>query len=258
MKTICRLVVRAICMFNASTMLLSTGPGASSARAQVYDVREVNGRDTPTAVFDINQYGDAVGFYALNQIPPTGTAALFRGNQSIDLNTLIDPTSGWRLLAATRIRDDGQIAGYGLHNGQMRGFVLTPLRGGMLAVAPDRLTLSAISVTSKATQNLVLRNAGSAPLSARTTSLAGYYFIVHPPPGVSVGSGPFDLFLRPGESKTLVVEFWPSRPGIPPATRSTYTTTLDIYSSSQQHITIPLTGYIGSKVLPAPDAGPRQ
>lgn len=44
-----------------------------------------------------------------------------------DLNTLIDQTTDWTLLSAYDINDSGQIVGYGLYQGTMQGFVLTPV-----------------------------------------------------------------------------------------------------------------------------------
>jgi probable HAF family extracellular repeat protein len=44
-----------------------------------------------------------------------------------DLNSLIDPNSGWMLQAVGGINDQGQIAGYGLTNGQFHAFLLTPI-----------------------------------------------------------------------------------------------------------------------------------
>ena len=45
----------------------------------------------------------------------------------IDLNTLIDPLSGWELLDADAINDAGQITGQGLINDEYHAFLLTPL-----------------------------------------------------------------------------------------------------------------------------------
>jgi probable HAF family extracellular repeat protein len=44
----------------------------------------------------------------------------------LDLNELISPFEGWELTDARAINDAGQIAGYGLHNGFRRAFVLSP------------------------------------------------------------------------------------------------------------------------------------
>jgi probable HAF family extracellular repeat protein len=45
----------------------------------------------------------------------------------VDLNTLIDPQSGWLLKEAQSINDRGQIVGNGLVNGRDHGFLLTPI-----------------------------------------------------------------------------------------------------------------------------------
>ncbi len=44
----------------------------------------------------------------------------------VDLNTRIDPSSGWTLTSATGINDQGFITGVGQINGQDRAFLLTP------------------------------------------------------------------------------------------------------------------------------------
>lgn len=43
-----------------------------------------------------------------------------------DLNDLIDSGSGWVLVEARDISDEGYITGYGLYNGQTRAFLLVP------------------------------------------------------------------------------------------------------------------------------------
>jgi probable HAF family extracellular repeat protein len=43
-----------------------------------------------------------------------------------DLNTLLPPDSGWQLEYAFAINDNGQIAGQGIINGEIHGFLLTP------------------------------------------------------------------------------------------------------------------------------------
>ena len=53
------------------------------------------------------------------------SACLWQGGQPTDLNAHIsDPA--WQLAAANSINDVGQIAGFGLFNGELRGFLLTP------------------------------------------------------------------------------------------------------------------------------------
>ena len=45
----------------------------------------------------------------------------------VDLNTLIDPFSGWELLDADDINDIGQITGQGMIDGEYHAFLLTPI-----------------------------------------------------------------------------------------------------------------------------------
>jgi probable HAF family extracellular repeat protein len=49
------------------------------------------------------------------------------GSGMLDLNTLIDPLSGWQLLDAAEINDAGQITGQGLIGGQYRAYLLNPI-----------------------------------------------------------------------------------------------------------------------------------
>src|SRR5205085_5111100 len=51
--------------------------------------------------------------------------AIINGRMT-DLNKLIPTGSGWVLDEAYAINDAGQIVGYGEHNKQTRGFLLTP------------------------------------------------------------------------------------------------------------------------------------
>jgi probable HAF family extracellular repeat protein len=48
-------------------------------------------------------------------------------NGMVDLNSLIDPMSGWILNQATAINESGQITGSGMIDGEMHAFVLTPV-----------------------------------------------------------------------------------------------------------------------------------
>jgi len=45
----------------------------------------------------------------------------------IDLNTLIPAGSGWTLQVGTAMNDNGQITGYGIINGELHAFLLTPV-----------------------------------------------------------------------------------------------------------------------------------
>ncbi len=58
----------------------------------------------------------------------TSRAFVYRRGRMTDLNALIPARSGWTLEAAAGINDRGQIVGHGLHHGQERAFLLTPVR----------------------------------------------------------------------------------------------------------------------------------
>jgi probable HAF family extracellular repeat protein len=79
----------------------------------------------------INTRGDIVGsIYTIDSetkaVGEAGAILYTAENGLRNLNTLIDPTSGWLLYAAYDINDFGQIIGFGLVNGVTRGFRLTP------------------------------------------------------------------------------------------------------------------------------------
>ncbi|MEO0452575.1 MAG: hypothetical protein AAFY98_00380 [Verrucomicrobiota bacterium] len=54
-------------------------------------------------------------------------AFLWDGQTLLNLNDLIDTESGWVLLRAEDINDQGWITGYGIKDGDVRGFLLKPL-----------------------------------------------------------------------------------------------------------------------------------
>lgn len=58
----------------------------------------------------------------------TSRAFVYSGGRMQDLNALIPAHSGWTLEKAAGINDRGQIVGQGLHHGQERAFLLTPVR----------------------------------------------------------------------------------------------------------------------------------
>lgn len=70
---------------------------------------------------DINNAGQVVGLY--NGFNPF----LWADGVFADLNDLMPPDSGWQLVMAQGINDQGQIAGWGFLNGQGRAFLMTPI-----------------------------------------------------------------------------------------------------------------------------------
>jgi probable HAF family extracellular repeat protein len=105
----------------------------------------------------INTSGDVVGTRGQSQkraVRYTDAAGLQ------DLNTLIDPSSGWVLLGANDINDAGQIVGYGFNNltGQTHGVRLWP-RSGPLPCTSN--CLRSTSITLRAGEPPVVKGAVS-------------------------------------------------------------------------------------------------
>ena len=73
----------------------------------------------------INDSGDVVGQLGVGG--ETTSAFLFTQNTIYDLNTLLVGGNGWTLSLAWDINNLGQIVGWGLLDGKVRGFVLTPV-----------------------------------------------------------------------------------------------------------------------------------
>lgn len=81
---------------------------------------------TVSSAYGINAGGQVVG----NSLTPAGAYHAFlymSGAGMVDLNSLIDPQSGWELDNAKAINDAGQITGIGTIGGQSRAFLLTPV-----------------------------------------------------------------------------------------------------------------------------------
>ena len=73
----------------------------------------------------VNSAGTEIVGYAGDQVPH---AFLYSRGSMKDLNRLIPRDSGWTLSLATGVDDTGLIAGYGLHDGSQRAFLLVPRR----------------------------------------------------------------------------------------------------------------------------------
>jgi uncharacterized membrane protein len=79
----------------------------------------------PPCCNTINNNGEIVGF-SVDGTTFNETAVVWQGNAWVALNTLIPKDSGWYLQCAQGINDAGQISGFGLINGEVHGFLLTP------------------------------------------------------------------------------------------------------------------------------------
>jgi probable HAF family extracellular repeat protein len=75
----------------------------------------------------INASGQVVGSSYLTGDAAEHAFLYTSGNGMVDLNSLIDPLSGWKLLEARGINDAGQISGHGLFSGRLGAFLLTPV-----------------------------------------------------------------------------------------------------------------------------------
>jgi probable HAF family extracellular repeat protein len=80
---------------------------------------------TNSQAFGINTLGQTVGFANTTSEAEHAFFADVTG-PLVDLNTLIDPASGWELNSAHGINDSRQIAGEGVIFGQTHAFLLTP------------------------------------------------------------------------------------------------------------------------------------
>jgi probable HAF family extracellular repeat protein len=78
--------------------------------------------------YNIGAGGQVVGASEVDITSDDTHAFLYTsGSGLVDLNTLIDPLSGWELLDAADINDAGQITGQGLIGGQYHAYLLTPI-----------------------------------------------------------------------------------------------------------------------------------
>jgi probable HAF family extracellular repeat protein len=79
-----------------------------------------------TRATSINASGDVVGFNS--DFNGHDHAFIYRDGTMVDLNTMIDPATGWTLQFANCINDSGQIVGEGVDaSGHTAAFLLTPI-----------------------------------------------------------------------------------------------------------------------------------
>lgn len=131
--------------------------GMQNHRAFLYRYRENVVRDLDAALpapmrrhgpgvhseaHDINNRGQIVGEAGTGlALDPLGqVAVLWEGNAAArDLNEMIPPGSGWKLLAARGIDDAGRIWGEALCDGEPRRFLLTPAPAASVTGSSSRL-----------------------------------------------------------------------------------------------------------------------
>jgi len=85
------------------------------------------GDDPFGCAWAINNRGQIVGFSGVDYIDvSTAHALLWENGTMNNLQDQIPADSGWVLRQALGINDQGQIAGFGVHEGKIRAFLLTP------------------------------------------------------------------------------------------------------------------------------------
>ena len=90
----------------------------------MHDLGTLGGRGS--GAIGINNGGQVVGNIETGQ--GDSRAFLYAGEKMIDLNSTIDPGSGWHLCMATSVNDNGQIVGNGRNRaGHLHAFLLTPV-----------------------------------------------------------------------------------------------------------------------------------
>ncbi len=92
----------------------------------------------------LNAHGDVVGGSIRDDLQ---RAVLWRGGDAIDLDAAVNDPE-WQLFSAVGIDDAGRIAGNGFYQGELRGFVLTPVPEP--ATATSCLALSMLLVRRRA------------------------------------------------------------------------------------------------------------
>lgn len=115
---------------NAGVVVGSSG-GADGGHAvywtadgQMVDLGDLPGGNVAGLAYAINEAGDIVGVGTI--AGDENRAVLWRAGQMMDLNSLAEvQAEGWVLRQALGINESGQISGWGVHNGQDRGFVLS-------------------------------------------------------------------------------------------------------------------------------------
>ena len=115
---------------NATGQVAGASGEFNDAHAFFYD-GTMHGLGTLGGAFSyaqgINNVGKVVG-YSLTTDNNAEHAFVYDGiNGMVDLNSLIDPLSGWELNTAFGINDLGQICGDGFINGDVHAFLMTPV-----------------------------------------------------------------------------------------------------------------------------------
>jgi probable HAF family extracellular repeat protein len=90
----------------------------------IQDLGTLGDDDAPSTALDINARGQVVGTSEADE--DHLRAFLWENGKMTNLNQLIPPHSGWLLLVASRINDNGEILGRGYYRGYIHAFLLKP------------------------------------------------------------------------------------------------------------------------------------
>jgi probable HAF family extracellular repeat protein len=101
-----------------------TAHGVIWRKGSIADLGTLGGEDSPSTALDINVKGQVVGS---SEDDGKLRAFLWENGKMIDLNKLVAPDSGWKLLVASRINDNGEIVGRGYFHRTIHAFMLQPI-----------------------------------------------------------------------------------------------------------------------------------
>jgi probable HAF family extracellular repeat protein len=198
----------------------------------VGDIPNSNGVSTDAALFDeltgtstdIGKLGSANSSAQANDVNNSnvivGTSGTTGGSSAAhafvwtqanglqDLNSLIDPNSGWLLSSANSINDSGQIVGTGIFNGRIQGFLLTPSTSqGVDTTAPTAtFTVPKQPVgQARTTMLLAVTYTDNVAINAATIDPTDIYVV--DPNGVTKTNVTLVSVTGSGSSRTAVYQF---------------------------------------------------
>jgi probable HAF family extracellular repeat protein len=103
-----------------------SGHGVIWKHGSIADLGTLGGEEAPSTALDINAQSQVVG---TSEDDGKIRAFLWEKGKMINLNKLISPDSGWKLLVASRINDNGEILGRGYFHRSIHTFILRPETG---------------------------------------------------------------------------------------------------------------------------------